>query len=122
MLALAGAVAAAWWWQRPPPAKPDVAAMPAAGAAAPRGGAPGGGRGPGPVVESGLVRLQPLSEEVEAVGSLRSRQGTVVRAEVPGRVTQINFRDGQRIRKGQLLVQLDDRLQQAQLQQARAGS
>jgi len=120
VLALAGAVAAAWWWQRPPPAKPDVAAMPAAGAAAPRGGAPGGGRGPGPVVESGLVRLQPLSEEVEAVGSLRSRQGTVVRAEVPGRVTQINFRDGQRIRKGQLLVQLDDRLQQAQLQQARA--
>ncbi len=116
MLALAGAVAAAWWWQRPPPARPDAAAKPAAAAAA-----PGGGRGAGPVVvESALARLQPLSEEVEAVGSLRSRQGTMVRAEVAGRITQINFRDGQRIRKGQLLVQLDDRLQQAQLQQARA--
>ena len=72
------------------------------------------------VVESALVRRQPLSEEVEAVGSLRSRQGTLVRAEVSGRVTRINFRDGQRVRRGQLLVQLDDRLQQAQLQQALA--
>ena len=44
----------------------------------------------------------------------------MVRAEVGGRVTQINFRDGQRIRRGQLLVQLDDRLQRAQVQQAQA--
>ena len=82
-------------------------------------GAPGGGAG-APVVESTLARLQPLSEQIEAVGSLRSRQGTMVRAEVGGRVTQINFRDGQRIRRGQLLVQLDDRLQRAQVQQAQA--
>ena len=72
------------------------------------------------MVESTLARLQPLSEQIEAVGSLRSRQGTMVRAEVGGRVTQINFRDGQRIRRGQLLVQLDDRLQRAQVQQAQA--
>lgn len=72
------------------------------------------------VVESTLARLQPLREDIEAVGSLRSRQGTMVRAEMGGRVTQINFRDGQPIRKGQLLVQLDDRLQRAQVRQAQA--
>lgn len=118
VLALAGAIGAAWWWQRPKPAAPPPAASSAPAAAARAGG--GGAPSAPLVVESALARLQPLSEDVEAVGSLRSRQGTVVRAEVSGRVTQINFRDGQRVRRGQLLVQLDDRLQQAQLQQAQA--
>ncbi len=116
VLALAGAIGVAWWWQRPKPATPD--APPPRAASAPANAAGSGGAPV--VVESSLVRLQPLREDVEAVGSLRSRQGTVVRAEVGGRITQINFRDGQRIRRGQLLVQLDDRLQQAQIQQAQA--
>ena len=115
VVALAGALGAAWWFQRPP----SVPQAPPAPARAGGPGAPGGGAG-APVVESTLARLQPLSEQIEAVGSLRSRQGTMVRAEVGGRVTQINFRDGQRIRRGQLLVQLDDRLQRAQVQQAQA--
>ena len=115
VVALAGALGAAWWFQRPS-AAPQA---PPAPARAGGPGAPGGGAG-APVVESTLARLQPLSEQIEAVGSLRSRQGTMVRAEVGGRVTQINFRDGQRIRRGQLLVQLDDRLQRAQVQQAQA--
>ncbi len=37
-----------------------------------------------------------------------------------GRVVALGFDDGQRVRQGQLLVQLDDRLQAAQLQQAQA--
>ena len=115
-VALAGAIGAAWWFQRPSQSKPATDG-PARVASAPAAG----GTAAGPVVvESALVRVRPLSEDVEAVGSLRSRQGTVVRAEVGGRVTQINFRDGQRIRRGQLLVQLDDRLQRAQVQQAQA--
>ena len=115
-VALAGAIGAAWWFQRPSQSKPATDG-PARVVSAPAAG----GTAAGPVVvESVLVRVRPLSEDVEAVGSLRSRQGTVVRAEVGGRVTQINFRDGQRIRKGQLLVQLDDRLQRAQVQQAQA--
>ena len=115
-VALAGAIGAAWWFQRPSQSKPATDG-PARVASAPAAG----GTAAGPVVvESALVRVRPLSEDVEAVGSLRSRQGTVVRSEVGGRVTQINFRDGQRIRKGQLLVQLDDRLQRAQVQQAQA--
>ena len=113
VVALAAAVGAAWWLQRPQPASsPSPAAA--------RPGAPGGGGGGPVVVESTPARLQAISEDIEAVGSLRSRQGTMVRAEVGGRVTQINFRDGQQIRRGQLLVQLDDRLQRAQVQQAQA--
>ena len=44
----------------------------------------------------------------------------MLRPEVSGRIVQIGFADGQRVRRGQLLVQLDDTLQQAQLRQAEA--
>jgi membrane fusion protein, multidrug efflux system len=44
----------------------------------------------------------------------------MVRPEVAGRIAQIGFADGQRIKKGQLLFQLDDVLQQAELKQAEA--
>ena len=54
------------------------------------------------------------------MGSLRSRQGVVLRPEVSGRITQLNFRDGDRVKKGQLLVQFDDQLPAAQVQQAQA--
>ena len=123
VLALAGAVGAAWWLQRPPQGKPeDGAARTAssAGASARAAGSASGAAAAPVVVETALAAQRKLTEDVEAVGSLRSRQGTMVRAEVGGRVTQINFRDGQRLKKGQLLVQLDDRLQRAQVQQALA--
>lgn len=61
-----------------------------------------------------------LVDETQAVGSLRSRQGVMLRPEIGGRVKQILFSDGQRVRKGQLMVQFEDQLQQAQVAQARA--
>ena len=44
----------------------------------------------------------------------------MLRPEVSGRISRLGFTDGQRVRRGQLLVQLDDTLQRAQLQQAEA--
>ena len=61
-----------------------------------------------------------MRDDAEAVGSLRSRRSVVLRPEISGRITQLNFRDGQRVHKGQLLVQLDDQLPRAQVQQSRA--
>jgi membrane fusion protein (multidrug efflux system) len=61
-----------------------------------------------------------LVDEAQSVGSLRSRQSIILRPEVSGRITQVNFRDGQRVSRGQLLVQLDDQLAQAQIKQAEA--
>lgn len=121
----------AWYWQNRGPGL-GVAASggaasavggspgPAAGPAAPGGrGGPGPSAGPAPV-EVGAVVQVTLSDDATAVGSLRSRQGVVLRPEVSGRVAQINFVDGARVQRGQLLVQLDDTLQQAQAQQAEA--
>jgi membrane fusion protein (multidrug efflux system) len=61
-----------------------------------------------------------LEEDAQAVGSLRARQGVMLRPEVSGRIVQLGFKDGQRVRRGQLLVQMDDSLQRAQLQQSQA--
>ena len=129
-IALAGVVA--WWWQRPAP-KADGAAMATApgGAAAAGTGlvnrAPGGGAGAGAggsggpaTVEVGLAQSAALTDEVQAVGSLKSAQGVMLRPESSGRIARLGFADGARVNKGQLLVQLDDTLQQAQLKQAEA--
>jgi membrane fusion protein (multidrug efflux system) len=132
VVALAGAVAAAWWLQNRPGglAGLGAAAGAASGPAAAGGpGAPGGpgagggpgGQGGGPVaVEVGKVAVARLEDDAQAVGTVRSNQSVVVRPEVSGRVVKLGFADGQRIQRGQLLVQLDDTLQQAQLKQAEA--
>lgn len=123
VLALAGAAVAAWWLQNRPA---SAAATAAAGTgAAPRGGAPGGPGGPGgsagPVaVEVGRAEQVRIEDDALAVGSLRSHQGVMLRPEVSGRILKLGFADGQRVKRGQVLVQLDDVLQQAQLQQAQA--
>lgn len=86
-------------------------------AGAPRG--PGAAAGP-VAVEVARVQALTLTDYVQAVGSMRSVQGVMLRPEVSGRIARLGFADGARVRKGQLLVQLDDTLQQAQLQQAEA--
>ncbi|MES2715643.1 MAG: efflux RND transporter periplasmic adaptor subunit [Pseudomonadota bacterium] len=139
VLGLAGAAGAAWWLQNRPAAGAGALVAPGPGGAptgapggatsgatgAPAGAAargPGGGGGPGgPVaVEVGKVQRMRLEDDAQAVGTLRSNQSVVLRPEVSGRIVKLAFNDGQRVRRGQLLVQLDDTLQQAQLQQAEA--
>ena len=51
-----------------------------------------------------------------SVGNLDPVQGADIANQVAGNVTAINFDSGQEVEKGQLLVQLDDSNEQAQLQ------
>lgn len=116
----------AWWLQNratmPGTAQTAQAAVPPTGRAGsgPTAGGAGPGQG-GPVaVEVGRVQAMRLEEDTQAVGTLRSRQGVMLKPEVSGRIARLGFHDGQRVRIGQLLVQLDDSLQLAQLKQAEA--
>jgi membrane fusion protein (multidrug efflux system) len=116
---IAAASAAAWWYQHRPAAGVDGAA--AVSTSAPTGAAAAAGStNRPPTVEVARVEAMRLTDDAQAVGSLRSRQSVMLRPEVSGRIVRINFRDGERVRRGQLLVQLDDQLQAAQVQQARA--
>ncbi len=118
-IALAGA--AAYWYQNQPLTATAAAAdrSAAAPASAARGGAGAGPGGP-LTVEVGRVEVMKLQDETQAVGTLRSRQSVMLRPEVSGRISKIGFADGQAVTRGQLLVQLDDTLQRAQVAQARA--
>ncbi|MDD2547608.1 MAG: efflux RND transporter periplasmic adaptor subunit [Burkholderiaceae bacterium] len=118
---IAAASVAAWWLQKPPvsprpePVAAQVEKTPAGGSARP------GAAGSRPVsVEAILVQQMAISDDAEAVGSLRSRQSVVLRPEVSGRIAQLHFRDGERVRKGQVLVQFDDQLPRAQMLQSQA--
>jgi membrane fusion protein (multidrug efflux system) len=84
------------------------------------GQAPAGTGGPAARWKWRASRRMRITDDAQAVGSLRSRQSVMLRPEVSGRITQINFRDAERVRRGQLLVQLDDQLPLAQVQQAEA--
>jgi membrane fusion protein (multidrug efflux system) len=116
---LMAAGSAAYVYQRQSPS-PDATATSGGADAAGRGAAAGNASG-GPVpVEVGKVEVMTLYDDAQAVGSLRSRQGVMLRPEVSGRISKLGFVDGQAVKRGQLLVQLDDTLQQAQVKQAMA--
>ena len=127
LVGLAAASGAAWWMQN----KNSTPALSATGASqssspaptSPASGVTGANAG-GPAkptaVEVGKVEVAKLVDETQSVGSLRSNQGVMLRPEVGGRVSQVMFKDGQRVKKGQLLVQFDDQLPLAQVMQAKA--
>jgi membrane fusion protein, multidrug efflux system len=119
IIGIAVASLAAWWLQN----KSSTAPTPATAGSAPA--SPGSPAGPGgpqrPVsVEVAKVETTKLVDETQSVGSLRSNQGVMLRPEVGGRVSQVMFKDGQRVKKGQVLVQFDDQLPAAQVMQAQA--
>lgn len=66
-------------------------------------------------VSTAVAHTQPWSPEVNVVGSLEAVAGTEITAQIAGNVTEIAFRSGAHVRKGQLLVRLDDSSQRAQL-------
>ena len=118
VVAIAGLSGLAYWWQHRPLESSGAPAKVAGGRGGSPAAAPGAG---GPVaVEAGRVEVQALAEDAQAVGTLRARQSVVLRPEVSGRIVKLGFTDGQRVRRGQVLIQLDDSLQAAQLQQAEA--
>ncbi len=128
VVGIALASGAAYWFQNKPKGPQEITANAAStvnSAASPVGGASGAGasgRGPGgPAgVEVAKVEVTRLQDDAQSVGTLRSRQNVLLRPEVAGRVQSMGFTDGGRVRKGDILVQLDDVLQRAEVRQAEA--
>jgi membrane fusion protein (multidrug efflux system) len=114
-IGITAASGAAWWFQQPKNSA-EATTAPSTTQSAGKNSA----TAKPPSVEAIRVEVARLTDDTQAVGSLRSRRGVVLRPEVSGRITQLNFTDGQRVRKGQVLVQFDDQLAQAQIQQSQS--
>jgi membrane fusion protein, multidrug efflux system len=86
------------------------------------GGRGGSGRGGGvaQAVEVINVQRRDLSESLNVVGSLAPNETATIRPEMSGLIRSINFEEGQRVRKGDLLLKIEDSELRAQLAQTQA--
>ena len=92
-----------WAWQRP-------VAEPAAPA-----GKPGAGR-PFPV-QAVVVKPGDIDITLAALGTVTARNTVTVKPRVDGQLVRINFREGERVKAGEVLAEIDSRPFQAQLDQ-----
>jgi membrane fusion protein, multidrug efflux system len=89
---------------------------------APSGAPAKGPAGPaGIVIEATRPASVKLPQSIVTVGSLRSEETVVVRPEIAGRIAEIAFREGERVAKGAVLIRLDDSVQKADLERAKAN-
>lgn len=75
---------------------------------------------PAPVVEAVEAQKRDVNLQVSALGTLQADQAITVRPEITGIVTSIDFEDGERVEKGDLIITLDDKDLTARLMQAEA--
>lgn len=78
---------------------------------------PGSGRPPAPVVVS-TVEQRDVPVQITAIGNVEAYQTVQIRSQVNGQIEKIYFKEGEDVRKGQLLYSLDKRPFQAALEQA----
>nr|WP_297530226.1 MdtA/MuxA family multidrug efflux RND transporter periplasmic adaptor subunit [uncultured Roseateles sp.] len=122
--------AGGWWWWKGRGAD-GTAGGPASAASGPAGaggpGVPGGGgAGRGGRFAANRVqpvsvmpaRLQDIRHTAAAIGTITASNTAVVRAQVSGVLQQIHFTEGQQVKAGQTLAQIDPRAFQAALGQA----
>ncbi len=62
--------------------------------------------------------IQELTTNIEALGTLRANESISLTSNVTKKITRINFEDGQRVQKGQVLVEMTSREESALLAEA----
>ena len=102
---------------------PPAASIAAGKSGATAGKAAGGGAGGGPVIPVVAIPswTEHVSLEVEALGTARASESIDVTAKVSNIVTAIHFTEGQQVRKGDILVELDGAQARADLAVADAA-
>ena len=82
-----------------------------------------GGRGPAaiPVSVSPAVQ-QSVPVRLQAIGNVEALSTVSVKARVDGQIVALNFKEGQEVRKGDVLFRIDARPYEASLKQAEANA
>jgi len=90
----------------------DESAMSGGGGAAGRGRA---GGMPAMGVEIVTLEAKPVEQTTEFVGTIKSRRSADIQPQVEGFITRIRVKSGDRVAEGAVLMDIDSRLQQANL-------
>jgi membrane fusion protein (multidrug efflux system) len=72
------------------------------------------------VVTTMRIATQPWQDSIEALGTARANESVAIVAKVSDVVTRLGFDSGQRVRAGQLLVDMNSRAQRADVDAAQA--
>lgn len=78
-----------------------------------------------PVTVTGVpveaVKASSIEDSYEAVGAVQARNSTVISSKVVGTITSMRVREGDRVRAGQVLIEVENRDARAQVDKAQAG-
>jgi len=87
------------------------------------GGPPGAAerRGAPASVTLVQVRAERVSQKLEALGNARANESVDISTKISNIVTAVTFRDGERVKRGQVLVQLDNAQARADVAAAQAA-
>lgn len=106
----AGSYGAWWWWQKSATATQEAKS----------GKAKGKGKG-GPIfVKAATAVVKPMPVLIEAVGTVEPEHSVQIRAQVSGVLQSVMFKEGDKVKAGQQLFQIDPRTFEASYRQAQA--
>lgn len=80
-----------------------------------------GSRGKVETVQMALVRREDVTSRVRAPGKIEAKTRVQVSADIMGRIVRLLVKEGDRVRKGELMLQLDDTQYRSAHAQARAA-
>jgi HlyD family secretion protein len=72
-------------------------------------------------VQMALVRREDITSRVRAPGKIEAKTRVQVSADIMGRIVKLLVKEGDRVRKGQLMLQLDDTQYRSSFAQSRAS-
>lgn len=85
-------------------------------------GGPGGGAAmPAMPVTARVLQPERLESNLTSSGDVLANEEVEIRSEVQGKIVRIAFKEGARVKKGDLLVKIDDDELQARVLQAQSG-
>lgn len=99
-----------------------LATLLSTGCGKPSAPAPAAAGGPPPTqVVAAEVRVQPVTEKLSLVGTVAANEQVEIKAETDGTVMEVLFEEGQEVKKGALLLRLDERKLIASANEAEAN-
>jgi membrane fusion protein, multidrug efflux system len=118
VLVVAGVGWLAWDLTHQAPAAGNAAGGPGRGAGGGGPGGPGGGRGPATTVGVAVAEQADIPITIDALGTVVPQATVHVRPQVNGVLNRLLYKEGQMVRKGELLAEIDPRQFEMTLQQA----
>lgn len=79
---------------------------------------------PGPIIQGAkieTVKASSVDDYYEAVGTVRAKTSSVVAARIMGNIISVRVREGDRVRAGQTVIEIENRDAPVQIQKAQAG-